>query len=223
VRQTLSRSQLYPFVLFVTVLLTAQGSICQDTPASLLRLQRSRAFLDIDSNVQHARGLWGITYGNPGDVWRYPNSLSCLEVYGDGRYVLEKRDEAKLGRPKVRRAEGSLSAEDFQRLRAILDDEGLKQIETPPIADLPDDAVGLREIESLDAAIDRGGSPQRFTIVRRRVKTRDLGGMDTFLDNGAPLQKTLNPLTKWFDTIEKKSKSELKDAKPQYCIAINVG
>src|SRR5258707_11988432 len=133
--------------------------MCENSSASLLRLQRSKAFLDIDNSAPHARGLYGITYGNPGDVWRYPNSLSCLVVYGDGRYALEKRDEAKLGSPKVKRAESNLAADDLQRLKAILDDDGLKKIETPKVADLPDDAVALREIESLDAEIDRAGNP----------------------------------------------------------------
>jgi len=55
----------------------------QGPAASLLRLQRSRAYLNIDSNVQHAQGLNGVTYGNPGDVFNYPNSLSCLVVYSD--------------------------------------------------------------------------------------------------------------------------------------------
>jgi hypothetical protein len=176
--------------------------------------------------------MYGITYGKSGDVFNYPNSLSCLVVYGDGKYVLEKRDEATLGKPKIKTAEGSLAADDLQRLKAILDDEALKKLATPKPLSLPDNAVAIREIESIDAQIDHAGTQQRFTTVKERVKTGGSGmmngasastGMDTYLDNGAPFQKTLNPLVKWFEGLEKKSKSDLKDSKPQYCVPMNVG
>lgn len=55
------------------------------------------------------------------------------------------------------------------------------------------------------------------------MKTHAIGGMDTYLDNGAPFQKTLNPLMKWFEGLEKKSKSDLKESKPQYCAPMNLG
>jgi hypothetical protein len=155
-------------------------------------------------------------------VWRYPNSLSCLVVYGDGKYVIEKRDEPNLGKPKVKAAEGMLSAGDLQQLKALLDDEALQKVESPPVQDLPDDAVALREIESVDAQIERAGTVQHFTTVKRRVKTRAASGMDTFLDNGTQVRKTMEPLMKWFDGLDKKSKSALKDAKPQYCAPLNL-
>jgi len=198
-------------------------AIGQDSLTTLLRLQRSRAYLNIDSNVQHAQGLNGVTYGNPGDVFNYPNSLSCLVIYGDGKYVLEKRDEQTLGRPKVKQAQGTLGADEVQHLKAILDDEGVKAIVTQKMPELPDDAVTIREIESLDAQIDHGGTLQHFTTVKERVKTRATTGMDTYVDNGARVQKALNPLIKWFDGMEKKSKSDLKDGKPQYCVPMNLG
>ncbi len=47
--------------------------------------------------------------------------------------------------------------------------------------------------------------------------------MDTYLDNGAPYKKTLSPLMKWFEGLEKKSKSDLKESKPQYCAPMNIG
>src|ERR1043166_6681176 len=105
-----------------------QGAVGQDASTTLLQLQRSRASLDISSNAKHALGMEGLTYGNPGDVWNYPNSLSCLVVYGTGRYVLEKREEHTVGKPKVKSAEGTLTADDLQQLKAILDDETLKAI-----------------------------------------------------------------------------------------------
>jgi hypothetical protein len=218
-------------VLALTILMAAEVGTSQNAPAPLLRLQQSRANLNIDANVRHGQGLWGITFGNPGDVWQYPNSLSCLVVYGDGKYVLEKRDELTVGKPKVKKAEGTLAADDLQRLKAILDDGELKKVKTPSMPTLPDDAQAVRDIESLDAEIDHGGSTQRFTTVKERVKTGALisatsgpsTGMDTYLDNGALYKKTLTPLMKWFESIEKKSKSELKESKPQFCSPMNIG
>jgi hypothetical protein len=212
------------------LLLLAQIAEGQGSSASLLRLQRSKAYLDIDANVQHAQGMKGVTYGNPGDVWNYPNSLSCLVVYGDGKFVLEKREEQTLGKPKIKSAEGTLTADDLQSLKSILDDEALKKVTTPKIPDLPADAQALREVESVDAQIDRAGGGQHFTTVRERVKTGASSvssgpstGMDTYLDNGAPYKKTLSPLMKWFEGLEKKSRSNLKDSKPQYCVPMNIG
>jgi hypothetical protein len=197
--------------------------VAGQSSTTLLRLQRSKAYLNLDTNVVHGQGMNGITYGKSGDVFNYPNSLSCLVVYGDGKYVLEKREESTLGKPKIKTAEGSLGADDLQRLKSILDDEALAKIGTPKPPDLPDNAVTIREIESIDAQIDRAGSPQHFTTIKERVKTNATSGMDAYVDNGAPYQKTLNPLMKWFDGLEKKSKSDFKDSKPQYCAPMNVG
>ena len=189
----------------------------------LLRLQRSKAYLNLETNVVHAQGMNGITYGKSGDVFSYPNSLACLVVYGDGKFVLEKREEATLGKPKIKTAEGSLGADDIQHLKTILDDEALSKVTTPNAPNLPDDAVTVREIESIDAQIDHSGKAQHFTTIKERIKTSANSGMDTYIDNGAPFQKTLNPLMKWFEGLEKKSKSDLKDSKPQYCVPMNVG
>lgn len=201
------------------------ANICasQESSVPLLRLQRSKAYLNLDTNVVHARGLYGITYGKSGDVFNYPNSLSCLVVYGGGKFVLEKREEPTLGKPKVKTAEGSLSPEDLQQLKTILDDEALKKVGTPKAPELPDNAVTVREIESLDAQIDHAGSTQHFTTIKERFKTSGISGMDSYIDNGAPYQKTLSPLMKWFEGLEKKNKSSLKDANPQYCVPMNVG
>lgn len=211
------------FLVLILFFAVAQLAVGQGGSTSLLRLQRSKAFLNIDSNAQHAQGMYGITYGNPGDVFNYPNSLSCLVVYGDGKYVLEKREEQTLGKPKVRQAEGTLGADDLQRLKGILDDTALKAIVSQKMPDLPDDAVTVREIESVDAQIDHSGTMQHFTTVRERVKTTAMTGMDTYVDNGTRFQKALSPLLKWFEGLEKQSKSSLKDAKPQHCVPMNIG
>jgi hypothetical protein len=138
----------------------------QESATPLLRLQRSKAYLNLDTNVVHAQGLNGLTYGKSGDVFSYPNSLSCLVVYGDGKYVLEKREETTLGKPKIKTAEGTLGAEDLQHLRSILDDEALKKVSTPKPPTFPDDMEALREVESIDAQIDHAGAPQHFTTTR---------------------------------------------------------
>jgi len=210
------------------ILLSAGIAMGQDSSTPLLRLQRSRAYLNLETNVVHAQGMNGITYGKSGDVFSYPNSLSCLVVYGDGKYILEKREEATLGKPKIKTAAGTLGADDLQHLKAILDDEALKKVTTPKAPNFPDNAT-IREIESLDAQIDHAGTPQRITTVKERLKmgASETGGatngMDTYLDNAAPFQKTINPLIKWFESLEKKSKSDLKDSKPQYCAPMNLG
>jgi hypothetical protein len=132
----------------------------------------------------------------------------------------------------VKSAEGTLSADDLQQLKAILDDEALKGIKTPKMPDLPADTAALREVESLDLQIDREGSAQHFTTMKRRIKTGASDnfatasastGMDVYQDNGGPFKKTLTPLMKWFEALEKKSKSDLKESKPQYCRPINIG
>lgn len=205
---------------FLGILLSADIGVAQQ---SLLRLQRSRATLNLETNVVHAAGYGGLTDNKSASVLSYPNSLSCLVVYGDGKYVLEKREESTVGKPKVKLAEGTLAPDDLQRLKTILDDEALKKIPMPKPPDFPDDAVTVRDIESVDAQIDRAGAPQHFTIIKERVKTTAQTGMDDYLDNGTPFQKTLNPLMKWFEGLEKKSKSDLKDSKPQYCAAMNIG
>jgi len=212
----------------VVAVLTAL-SYGQDTPNTLLRFQRSKAELSLETNVVHAQGMQGITYGKSGDVSSYPNTLSCLLVNADGKYTLEKRDESTVGKPKVKLAEGTLSADDLQRLKAILDDEGLKKIVTPKPPALPDNAQAVREIDSIDAEIERPGKTQRITTIKERIKmsATETGGatngMDTYIDNAAPFQKTLNPLIKWFESLEKKSKSEFKEAKPHYCAPLNIG
>jgi hypothetical protein len=230
-RRILNFYPLLKLLPVLAILIASEIGACQGASEPLLRLQRSRAFLDIDANAQHGMGIYGITYGNPGDVWHYPNSLSCVVVYGDGKYVLERRDESTVGKPKVKRAEGNLGADDLQRLKAILDDEALKNVRTPKMPELPSDSQAIRELDSLDAQIDRAGTSQRFTTVKERVKTGALtsatsgpsNGIDAYLDNGAPYKKALSPLMKWFEGLEKKSKSDLKESKPQYCVPMNIG
>lgn len=216
-------------VSMIGMLLLADTIVGQESSTPLLKLQRSKAYLNLETNVVHAQGMHGITYGKGGDVSSYPNSLSCLMVYGDGKFILEKREETTVGKPKVKRAEGALAADDLQHLKSILDDEGLKKVVTPKAPELPPNASAVREIESVDAQIDRGGTPQRITTVKERIKmgASETGGatngMDTYLDNATPFQKTINPLIKWFDSIEKKNKSGLKDSTPQYCAPMNIG
>jgi hypothetical protein len=221
-------NKLFAFLPLFGILLLAHLAAGQQPSTPLLQLQHSRSYLNLETNVVHGQGMQGITYGKGGDVFSYPNSLSCLVVYGDGKFALEKRDEATVGKPKIKTAEGSLSADDLQHLKAILDDEALKKLVTPKALTPPENGV-IREAESIDAEIDRAGTVQHFTTTRERVKmgATETGGatngMDTYLDNGAPLQKTMKPLLKWFEDLEKKNKSAFKDSKPQYCKPINVG
>ena len=225
------RNRLFRGVLLLGSLMISVLSTSQQSSDQLVRLQLSKAYLDISSNVVHAQGLNGVTYGNPGDVWNYPNSLSCVVVYSDGRYIIEKREERTLGKPKVKSAEGTLNTDDLQNLKQLLNDDALKAVKTPKMPELPADTQAIREVESLDAQINHQGSEQHFTTVRERVKTGATNsmtatasnGMDTYLDNGTAYKKALNPLMKWFEGLDKKSKSSFKDSKPQYCVPMNIG
>lgn len=203
-----------------------------ETIPTLLRLQRSSAELEIESNNQSlGRNINEIaTTQDPQYVRRYPNTGSCVVVWQDGKYAVEKRDERTIGRPKIRSAEGVLSAEELQRLKTILENEELKKIVTPKAPDLPADTQAVRDIERVDLQINRNGIEQQFSAVKERLKTGALisatsgpsTGMDTYLDSGAPYKKTLTPLLKWADELEKKSRSAMKNSKPQYCGAFEV-
>lgn len=223
------RFDLLIFARFLGILLLASVAAAQAPSTALLKLQRSKAHMDLQTNIPHARGMDGLSYGQWGNMSSYPNSLACLVVYGDGKFVFEKRDEVTIGKPKVKLAEGTLAADDLQHLKEILADEGLKKIATPPPPTLPDNTAAIREIETVDAQIDRAGTLQRFTTIKERVKTGPsssggiTNGMDSIFDNGSSFQKTLNPLMKWFEGLEKKSKSDFKDSSSQYCEPMNIG
>lgn len=210
-------------------------SVCQEQPA-LLRLQRSKLAAEVDP-TGGMRGKGGniLTLQESGlgmGTAAYPSSASCLVVYNDGRYALEKRDEQKVGNPKVKSAEGTLGADDLQKLQSILNSDDVKKIMPLKAVEPPERAVLLREAETVEVQITREGGPQHFIAMKKRFKTQAPGssdlaaapstGLDTYLDNASAYRKTLNPLVKWFEEIEKKSKSSLKDAKPQYCTAMTM-
>jgi len=193
----------------------------------LLRMQRLRAELESQANLMSSgRNVYDSAQKGEQqmDVQKYPNSATCVVVYEDGKYFFEKKEEHTLGKPKSKSAEGVLSADDLQRLKAILDDEALKKIATPKAPDLPPDAQAIKEAERLDVQIGRAATLQQFSLMKERVKTgttsaisssASLSGIDTYLDNGEPYKKSLSPLIKWFDELGKKNK--LKESKPQYC------
>src|SRR5258708_6398636 len=79
-------------LLVLGILVLSEIGAGQDASVLLLRLQRSRATLNIDANAEHGQGMWGLTYGNPEDAWHDPNSLGCLVVYGVGKYSLEQKE-----------------------------------------------------------------------------------------------------------------------------------
>jgi hypothetical protein len=221
---TVSKLQL---VLISGLLVLASRASGQGT-TPLLQIQRLRAELENSLNLMSSgRNVYdAATKGEQQqlDVKQYPNSASCLLVNQDGKYFFEKREEHTLGKPKAKSAEGVLTADDLQHLKAILEDEQLKKITTPKTLDLPPDAQAIKEAERLDVQIGRAETLQQFTLMKERIKTgttssisssASLTGIDTYLDNGEPYKKTLSPLMKWFEELGKKSK--LKESKPQYC------
>jgi len=215
----------------IGLLVLAEFAVGQGN-TTLLRVQRLNAELQTDENRQAlGRNIWDVAaQSDSHDVQKYPNNASCLAVDEDGKYSFEKRDAHTVANPKIKSAEGVLTADELQRLKAILDDEELKKVTTPKTPDLPADTQAVRDIERLDVQIDREGTIQRFTTVKERVKTgAQLSatsgvstGMDTYLDNGVPYKKALGPLMKWFDEMSKKSKPALKESKAQYCDTMEI-
>jgi hypothetical protein len=195
----------------------------QESSKTLLYFQRSNAFMETSSAAPHAQGMWGVTFGSPGDVTHYPSAISCLIVYGNGSYVYEKTEERTVGKRKSKRSEGTLSEGELQQLKAILNDEGFRKIATRPMPDVPDYAVAIKEVETLNAQVDQGGIAQQFTITKERLKTNRVSGMDDWLDNTGPNEKLLSPFLKWFKETEKKTKEEMKESNPQYCRPMLIG
>jgi len=217
------------------LLLVVQVSFGQE--ATLLRLQRSKMSGEVDA-TGGMRGNGGniisMGTGNVSEMGttNYPSSASCVVVFNDGRYAFEKRDESKVGNPKTKSTEGSLSADDLQQLKSILNSDDIKKIAGLKAVVPPERAQMLREAESMEVQIAREEGAQHFLTIKERFKTQSPGasdlaatpstGLDTYLDNASAYRKTLNPLVKWFEGVEKKSKSSLKEAKPQYCTAMTM-
>jgi hypothetical protein len=215
--------QLY---LLLGVLLLVPLANAQSGKA-LLQIQRLRTEVETDTNaLSNGRNAYDTGFKGTQmlDVSQYPNSATCVVVYENGKYFLEKREDRGGGKVKAKSAEGALSAEDLQHLTSILDEDGLKKITSPKAPDMPPQAQVLKEAERLDVLVARGEVFQRFTFMKERIKTgaditgSSLGGMsgtDTFLDSGTPYKKTVSPLLKWFDELGKKN--QWKESKPQYC------
>ena len=215
-------------------LLAVQVAFGQDQGSTLLRMQRSKASAEVDvTGGMRASGGNILSLGSTGSevsTSSFPNSASCLVVYNDGKYVFEKRDEQTVGKPKVKTAEGSLSEGDLQQLKSILDNEELKKVTALKPVEPPPNVQTLREAEVMEVQINHQGEMQQFVAVKERFKTQAIGtstvatapstGMDAYLDNASAYRKTLNPLVKWFEGVEKKSKSSFKESKPQYCAAM---
>jgi len=218
-----------------SLLLQVQVSAGQEK-AILLRLQRSTMAAEIDAtggirgNGGNINSL-GVTGGETATA-TYPSSTSCVAVYDDGRYVFEKREEKKVGNPKVKSTDGTLSGDDLQQLKSILSSDEIKKITALKPVEPPPRAQLLREAETIEVQITREDAMQHFLAVKERYKTQALGasegagapstGLDTYLDNASAYRKTMNPLVKWFEGIEKKNKSSLKESKPQYCVAMTM-
>jgi hypothetical protein len=219
-----------PFAATIPLLVT-QVAFGQDQISTLLRLQRSRTTVEMDATGgMHGQGgnIYSLGSGSQMATASYPNSGSCLVVYTDGKYVLEKRDESTVGKPKVKTAEGSLGVDDLQQLKTILGNEELKKVTDLKPPEAPSDAQTLREAETMEVQINHEGETQHFVAIRERFKLQSASGvstaastgLDAFLDNASAYRKTLNPLVKWSEGVEKRSKSSFKESKQQYCAAM---
>jgi hypothetical protein len=211
-------------VVFLALSLAAPAQLTTAVSSTpLLRYQHSVAFLESERAAPHAQGMQGMTYGNPGETNHYPNTISCTVIDADGHYVLEKTDERTLGRPKTKRAEGTLTPEELQALKAILDADSFKKMQTLPMPAMPDFAVAVRELESVTTEVNRDGAVQAVTVTRERMKTNRTSGMDEFLTNAGPNDKLMSPLTKWMKDAEKRMSQGLKDGAAQSCRPLAIG
>jgi hypothetical protein len=205
-----------------TLFLLTLAAAAQQDALPMLRFQRSIAYMESESAAPHARGMAGITYNNPGTTLHYPSSTSCMLVYPDGRYILEKIEEKTVGKPKAKRAEGTLTSEELDRLKAILEAPEFKSLKTNPMPDIPDDATAMHEEEQTETEVYHPAF-QTFTITRQRMKTNSTTGLDIWLSNSGKSDKALAPFNKWMKDAEKKMKDGLKEAQPQYCRPVQVG
>ncbi len=215
-----------PLCLLLGFLVLAAFASAQDSKP-LVKIERMKAELDSQSTaMSNGRNSYeaGFNGSQQMNVQQYPNTNTCLVVYPDGKYFVEKKDERTPGKPKVKSASGVLSADELQQFKAVLDEDEIKKITMPKDLVLPDDATGLKEAERVDVQVHRETALQQFTFMKERISTgpgkagnaaSSLTGMDVFLDNGAPYKKTVAPLMKWFDELSKKNK--FQDSKPQYC------
>lgn len=147
------------------------------------------------------------------------NSRDCALVLPDGRFHLERRyQRLPKSSATLRVYESSLSSVQLQRLRAILDDEGIMNL--APFVWPSTPAVGTK-FEGFEARIARGsqlqqvgyfvepeGTPERHLDpetegVRKRWKEAEV---------------TLGPLLQWFRGLEEsESGLEPSGAAPTRC------
>ena len=210
------------FAALLASALLAPAAIAQSS-LPILRFQRSTAYLESERAAPHARGMEGMTYGNPGTTVHYPSMTSCTLVYPDGRYILEKTEERTVGKPKTKRAEGTLTPEEMEQLKTVLEAPEFKNLSTNPMPDIPDYATTMKEVEQIETEVYHGKDFQTFTITRQRMKTNNPSGLDVWIENAGKSNKALGPFNNWMKNAEKKMKDGLKEAQPQYCRPVQIG
>ncbi|HSE50112.1 MAG TPA: hypothetical protein VLA96_12970 [Terriglobales bacterium] len=212
-----------PRLATLALVLLALAATAQQNPLPILRFQRSNAYLESERAAPHAQGMEGMTYNNPGTTTHYPSMTSCMLVYPDGRYILEKIEERTVGKPKTKRSEGTFTPEELAQLKAVLEAPEFRSLATNPMPDIPDNATTMKEVEQTETEVYHGRDFQTFTITRQRMKTTSTSGLDIWIDNSGKSNKALGPFNKWMKDAEKKMKDGLKEAQPQYCHPVQVG
>jgi hypothetical protein len=117
-------------------------------------------------------------------------STTCIAVYADGRFHLEQAADWHASKTKV--YEDSLSGDDLNSLRAIVDDPQLKQlsgIDTSKVA-FSQNEHG----EVVWAVIPRGDTTQRVIFNSQT---------GTATQHSKELPKSLNALIGWSDSVSK--------------------
>ena len=112
----------------------------------------------------------------------------CLLVLSDGRYhaerIVKKRNEPSEGAV----SEGTLTAEDFERLRKILDTKDFAALATPSQKKL----LVVEDLHMLDISVARGSAWQSVVYQNDAARKHD--------------NVTLRPLLTWWKELERASR-----------------
>lgn len=186
----------------------------------LLAYQRTNTSMEMESAAPHARGVGGTI--SQSSTLHYPTMNTCLTVYEGGNYQFEKVDE-RGSKPKTKIYQGTLTPEQLQQLQAIVNEESLKGLSSPPLPEVPSDAGRLKEGELVTVKIARDSGPQDLAFAKKRYSTTGgnnlSSGLDSYASNWGKNDKPMKPVLSWVKDVEKKSQSVAKDGTATSCVS----
>lgn len=131
-------------------------------------------------------------------------SHTCLLLYPDGRYRMEKTFQGLVGGEiETRVYLDTLPGTDLKALEALLDDPKFEEIKTAP----PRSGI-VKDVETLSVAIPREHELQNINFENAAERK--------------PYEKTLKPFLNTLKSIEKRKTPADKSEKPNNCEAPHV-